>query len=128
MISDFLIQKRLADVLSGQLSLDDFEDWFASESWNMHQHAEEPARRLAAALELRLAEFSGGHLAEAELRRELYGLLVSQHPHIRSSWTTHSTITAVALPERSFGMVFVPPNQRRHELPESRGPVALAHR
>ena len=41
----------------------------------MHQDSDDAAQRLVGAIELRLAEYSDGHLADDGLERELKGLL-----------------------------------------------------
>ncbi|HZR30631.1 MAG TPA: hypothetical protein VFA76_02095 [Terriglobales bacterium] len=77
MMSLIELREQIAKLISGKLSLDDFEDWFAQRSWNMHKDSEIDAQRLAYAIELRLAEHDNGHLPEAELQRELRQLLES---------------------------------------------------
>ena len=75
MVSESEIRDRLAVQLRGDLSLDDFEDWLVSQSWNMHQWASQADQRLAFAIELRLAEHDAGHLSDEDLARELRQLL-----------------------------------------------------
>lgn len=71
MIAELEIRKQLVRFLSNDLSLDQFEDWLVEASWNMHSDPVESAQKLAAKIELRLAEHSSGHLDEATLRHEL---------------------------------------------------------
>ena len=71
MISESQIREKLIRFLSNDISLDVFEDWFVQQSWDMHKDSNEAALRLASAIELRLAEHSGGHLSECGLRDEL---------------------------------------------------------
>ncbi len=71
MIAESQIREKLGRFLSGEMSLDQFEDWLVQRSWNMHQHSDESAQKLASAIELRLAEHSSGHLDGAALRDEL---------------------------------------------------------
>ncbi len=71
MIRDFEIRDHLASFLAGTVSQDAFEDWLVQHSWNMHLDSDESAQNLASAIELRLAEYSSGHLDEAALRNEL---------------------------------------------------------
>ena len=71
MIAENQIREKLGRYLSNELSLDHFEDWLVERSWNMHKDSCESAQKLASAIELRLAEYSSGHLDEAELRDEL---------------------------------------------------------
>ena len=71
MIAENQIREQLARYLRGELSRDQFEDWLVQRSWNMHRDSVEAAQKLAAAIELRLAEHSSGHLDEPSLRSEL---------------------------------------------------------
>jgi hypothetical protein len=77
MISEAQIQDRLFQYLARQITLNDFEDWLARESWNMHLDSDEAAQALVGAIELRLAEYSADHLTDDALERELKGLLAS---------------------------------------------------
>jgi hypothetical protein len=71
MIAEHQIREWLARYLHKVISLDQFEDWFVQRSWDMHRGSDESAQKLAAAIELRLAEHSSGHLDDAQLRQEL---------------------------------------------------------
>src|SRR5579871_6566541 len=73
MISESQIREKIGRYLRRDLSLDQFEDWIAQHSWNMHKDSSDSAQKLASAIELRLAEHSSGHLSESELRDELRG-------------------------------------------------------
>ena len=75
MLSESMLRDRVSQFVAGELTLDDFEDWLASESWNMHRRASVMAQRLASAVELRLAEHDAGHLSDELLRSELRALL-----------------------------------------------------
>ncbi len=75
MISDYQIRLWLVRFLHKEISLDQFEEWLVGRSWNMHRDSEESAQKLAAAIELRLAEQSSGHLDENQLRNELLPLI-----------------------------------------------------
>lgn len=66
------IQQFLGDVLP----LDDFEDWLVGASWNMHRNADREVQQLVGAVELRLAEYSQGHLDPLDLKHELHMLLL----------------------------------------------------
>ena len=50
------IRKQLERLLAGQLSLDNFEDWFVQYSWNIHQHGDAHAQALAYAVESQLSQ------------------------------------------------------------------------
>jgi hypothetical protein len=71
MISESQIREKLGRYLRRDLSLDQFEDWIAQQSWNMHKDSSEEPQKLASAIELRFAEYSSGHLDESALREEL---------------------------------------------------------
>jgi hypothetical protein len=74
MVKENEIRHRLADALaSGRM--DDFEDWFVGESWNVHQFGNVELEKFVYGLELRFAEYSSGHLDGAALREELRGYL-----------------------------------------------------
>lgn len=75
MILEVEIREKLAELLSGALDLESFEDWLVQHSWNMHLDSDRAAQELASAVELALAEHSSGHLSGAELRQELHSLL-----------------------------------------------------
>jgi hypothetical protein len=64
------IREHLADYLAGNLALDAFEDWFVQNSWNAQQ-SDPDDRAWVHAVELRLSEFSSGHLSESQLQKEL---------------------------------------------------------
>jgi hypothetical protein len=55
--------------LLGVKSLDEFEDWLVAQSWDAHKNSGPATLDLIGDLELRLAEFHGGHWDEAELQR-----------------------------------------------------------
>ena len=71
MIAELEIRKQLIQFLSDPNSLDEFEDWLVSRSWNMHVGSAEAAQHLASSIELLLAEYSGGHITFEALRNEL---------------------------------------------------------
>ena|SRR5690348_4145590 len=75
MLSNFQLREQLIRLLSGDISLDDFDNWFAGESWNIHKSSDLMAQRLAYAVELRLAEYDDGHLSEPVLLDELRSLV-----------------------------------------------------
>ncbi|MFZ0594314.1 MAG: hypothetical protein WAM39_27925 [Bryobacteraceae bacterium] len=77
MISSIEIRRHLVSLLSGEESLDAFEDWFALHSWNVHKQGDPEAERLSYWIDLRLAEHSSGHLPEDALLREFRDLLNS---------------------------------------------------
>jgi len=68
------IHGKLAGYLSGNITLEDFEDWFVPSSWNSREADDLEAWTLLSSIELRLSEYSSGHLTEEELRKELESL------------------------------------------------------
>lgn len=77
MIQESEIRAQLVKYLANEMSLDDFEDWFAQHSWNMHKDSTLGAQRLASAIEIRLAEHSSNHLSEEQLREQLRPYVVN---------------------------------------------------
>ena len=71
MIAESQIRSKLGRFLVNEITLDQFEDWLVQRSWNMQNDSSESAQRLASAIELRLAEYSSGHLEEQAMREEL---------------------------------------------------------
>ncbi len=68
------IRQHLSRLLSGQVSLDDFENWFVPYSWNIHKHGDEEAQQVAYAVEHQLSRFDEDC---DELRQALLGILDS---------------------------------------------------
>lgn len=77
MIANYQIREKIASYLGNKLALDSFEDWLVQQSWNMHRDASREAQELVSAVELRLAEYSSGHLSEEQLRAELLPFVTS---------------------------------------------------
>jgi hypothetical protein len=65
------IREHLLQLLSNEISLDEFDEWIAQNTWNIQRNPDLSAQRLAYAIELRLGEFDSGHLLEEQLRKEL---------------------------------------------------------
>jgi len=65
------LRSHLADYLDGTHSLSEFRDWFDVETWGVAAEPDSLARQIAGEIELRIAEFTNGHLTEDELRRHL---------------------------------------------------------
>jgi hypothetical protein len=66
------IRQHLARYLAGDISLHEFDDWFARATWDSDEQgsgpAQEDARALAHTIEGRLGEFTDGHWTEDELK------------------------------------------------------------
>lgn len=68
---DMEIRDQLARYLAGEISLQVFEEWFVSHSWDVNRTGNENAVELVYKIELRLAEFSKGHRTEQEFQNLL---------------------------------------------------------
>jgi len=69
------IQNHLGKYLNGKSSLQQFRQWFDVETWGEAAKQDSPVRQIAGEIELRLAEYTNGHLSESELRSMLQTLL-----------------------------------------------------
>ena len=67
MILEGKIREHLGQLISGGVSLDEFEDWLIAISWNMRSEDDPAAYSLVSFLELRLAEYLAGHLPLAQM-------------------------------------------------------------
>lgn len=93
MLSADSIREQVQRFVNGALPLDEFEDWLASGSWNIHQHGSKAVQRLVFAIELRLAEHSSGHLDDDRLREELKALVKNAPVESLSTASSSSEIT-----------------------------------
>src|SRR2546426_4833869 len=100
------LRERIASYLADEISLDELDHSIAARTWNIHQSGNEEAARLAYAIELRLAEYSAGHLPLDQLRSELLRLVDSYtvtlgtpvwRPAIKSSDVTIPRIQLAAV-------------------------------
>jgi hypothetical protein len=51
------LRGQLEKLIEGQLSLDEFEDWFVPYSWNIHKCGDYEVQELAYSIEHQLSEF-----------------------------------------------------------------------
>jgi hypothetical protein len=75
MIEVSKIREQLKALVDELIPLDQFEDWLVQESWNMHAGSDQIAQALVSCIELRLAEYSNGHLPLAQMIDEFRLLL-----------------------------------------------------
>ncbi len=70
---DRQIREAVTQYIAGRLALRQFQEWFASHTWNIDSRAgaDDNLRRLANDVDLLLAEFSSGHWTEQELKDKL---------------------------------------------------------
>lgn len=59
------------EMLENRMSLDQFQDWSAAYSWDIHKHAGQEVQNLAYMIEGLLVEFSNGDIDETAFRTEL---------------------------------------------------------
>ena len=69
------IRDHLRQYLSREITLDAFRDWFDAETWDIIDKCPAATQQFAGEIELRVAEFTNGHLSETELRTMLQNLL-----------------------------------------------------
>jgi hypothetical protein len=62
---------HLRDYLTGARSLSDFRAWFDPSTWGVVTAPDPILREVVGEIELRLAEFTNGHLSEDDLKRTL---------------------------------------------------------
>ena len=83
MVSSSQIRERLAQFLDRQISLDEFEDWFVQNTWNIHLSGSVSAEALTFAIEESLSEYSSEHIDEAALRSELLSIIGAESKIVR---------------------------------------------
>jgi hypothetical protein len=82
-LAEEAIRKELADYLTGKTSLRDFYDWFAVETWDIHEWAPAQVQDTVSRIKLLLAEYSSGHWSKAELKEQFRPLLTSLNLTLR---------------------------------------------
>ena len=70
-VSELEARQQLARYLKGELTLNEFQDWFVPQSWNFHQASDPSLQKFVSGVELALAEFGNGDWSENELRQLL---------------------------------------------------------
>jgi hypothetical protein len=72
------IRQQLKRHLAGELTLDEFTDWFVSASWGVDPHDDSGASHLTYAIELALAKRADDVLTADELTTTLRALSVNR--------------------------------------------------
>ena len=62
------IRERLRRYLTGEIALQEFEDWFTANTWNIHQVGDPATMDLAYEIDLRLPEHTNGDGTEDDLK------------------------------------------------------------
>jgi hypothetical protein len=71
MVSSQTIRDKVAEWLRGSLRLEEFHQWFASETVDAYEWPDYEAKLLASRIDLLLAEYTGGHLSLDALIRDV---------------------------------------------------------
>ncbi len=69
------LQTQLTRYLGNAITLEAFRDWFDDATWGLAAEPDSPVRQRAGEVELRVAEFTSGHLTEQELKELLRALV-----------------------------------------------------
>ena len=103
MISDQDIRNQIASYLLSEIDLDQFEDWFVQNTWNVQKWGDPYLQDLVFAVESELSEYSGSNLSEASLRNRLmpmvqiYQVIYGDTPIVTSTSTAISQTAPVDL-------------------------------
>lgn len=73
---ELAIRQRLAEVLAGETPLQAFDAWLVPATWDVNRDRDPVAFDLINEINLRLAEYTRGHLTESELRDQLRPLIL----------------------------------------------------
>ena len=68
---DTEIRIRLAQYLNREINLRAFQEWFFSETWDIHNLEPASILDIVYSIKLKLAEYTNGHLTEDGLREAL---------------------------------------------------------
>lgn len=72
---DLEIHYQLVKYLAAEQTLSDFRNWFDASTWDIEQSGlSQDALDIVGEIELRLSEFSNGHITETELQQKLLPL------------------------------------------------------
>lgn len=80
---DLEIYAWIARYLEGKATLDEFEDWFVPETWQVERSGNIPAIEVATPVRVALAELSAGELDENGFRTLLGSLAAQRTERIR---------------------------------------------
>lgn len=91
------IRNWLVRYLAQEISLKEFEDWFVPATWDVEKSKNPFAVQTAQEIDLRLAEFSNGHITEDELKTLLRPLV--QQYEVPLCWH----MDKITLPSYEYG-------------------------
>lgn len=105
------IRKKLISYLSNEVSLQEFEDWFVPETWEVEKTGNLDAAEWTNEIELKLEEFSKGHRTEDDLRAFFRNLLntsaFSTGQAIQHRTSTSSTVSILPFVVQCAGIRYV---------------------
>jgi hypothetical protein len=104
MVSSSQIREQLALLLDNRIDLDQFEDWFVQNTWNVHLSRSLAAESLTFAIEESFSERSNGLLSDKALYSEFAKLLNAETTTFEFAdapqvvWSFKPSAAAVFLP------------------------------
>jgi len=78
------LQTQLSRYLNNAITLEGFRDWFDDVTWGLAAEPDSLIRQKAGEIELRIAEFTNGHLTEQELKDLLRALFPDSVDRVES--------------------------------------------
>jgi hypothetical protein len=97
------LRDQLSRLLSGQASLEDFEDWFLPTTWDLSVDEDPDAYYLAGEVRLCLAEYDRGDRTEHEVEVILYEIYSRTDLNVSTSITeTEDIIPQLAVAPREL--------------------------
>jgi hypothetical protein len=97
-MNDTQIRSQIRRLLSNEVSLRDFQKWYVPVTWDIDRSNEVAAKNLAAEIDLKLAEYTSGHLTESEVRQDFSKLLENQTLEIRIGVPVRQTYSTALKP------------------------------
>jgi hypothetical protein len=116
---EILAQLRLCS--DAKLSIEDFEEWFDSASWDVHQYGVKPLTDAVFAIESILSDYSAGRADEGFVRRFFFVVGTSLESAIASlsaSIASTGTLSAPRIFNLSYGSN---PRAKNDLLPDWKG-------
>ncbi|MBI4507942.1 MAG: hypothetical protein HY691_20640 [Chloroflexi bacterium] len=124
------IRVELARYLDGEISLEQFEDWFLPATWNVHLAGEDEAANLAYDIDAVLAQASSERWPETRIKAALGRVLSTVRLRIgdppRECTSALNTIVECPFAMTSFEYSVLPAPRREDEGASARLEFALA--
>ncbi len=105
---DLEIRNCLISYLVGEISLDSFQDWFVAATWDVEEAGEPRAEELTYAIQHAFAEYTNGHLTDADLRERLIPLT---NPFWVDNWVSNQQTASTSVIV-TFPVTFQPSGSR----------------